>query len=92
VKRRRLVGLRRRVPSDRRAAYDAAWAAARDRAERRGAHAWRFVAAGSAELFLEFLEFAAESDPRDDPQLAAALRRLDRELGAADVEEWDELK
>jgi hypothetical protein len=57
-----------------------------------GAHAWRFSACGDPGHNLEFLEFAEGADPRDRPEVAALLSRLDAEIGEAQVEEWDEYR
>lgn len=89
TRRRRLVGTRREVPAGRAAAYDALWAEVQAAATGMGAHAWRFVAAADPERYLEFLEFAAASDPRRSPPLAGALARLEDEF-AGEAEEWDE--
>ena len=92
---RHLVSIRRSVPAERRGEYDAVWARLHDTATTRGAHAWRFVSAIRPDLVLEFLEFAADADPRSRPEIADALEVLDQEFGttadhAAAVEEWRE--
>ena len=88
--------MRRPVPTERRPEYDAAWARLRDAATARGAHAWRFISAVRPDLFLEFVEFAADADPRSRPEIVNALEALDREFGTAAgptaaVEEWREV-
>jgi hypothetical protein len=88
---RRLVSTRRSVPAARRAAYDALWTRVQAAASARDAHAWRFASAEREDLFLEFLEFAAGSDPRASPALSAPLARLEAEF-AGGSEEWTELK
>jgi hypothetical protein len=57
-----------------------------------GAHAWRFAACGDPRQNLEFLEFAEGADPRDLPEVAVLLARLDADIGEAEVEEWDEYR
>lgn len=89
---RRLVSLRRLVPAEQRAAYDAAWEEVRRCAVGQGAHAWRFASVSEAGVFLEFLEFAAESDPRLHADVLAALLHLDQATGRASCEEWLELQ
>lgn len=88
---RRLISLRRRVPPERGQEYHELWAEARRLATGQGAHAWHFVSATSPGEHLEFLEFRADGDPRREPELAGVLRRLDG-IGAARVEEWQELQ
>jgi hypothetical protein len=87
---RRLLCTRRTVDPARRTAYDAAWSDLQAAVRARGAHAWRFVAEPRPDLFLEFLEFAAGSDPRATPAIAAALDALDREFGTGATDEWRE--
>jgi hypothetical protein len=86
---RTLVSLRRRVPAPLRDAHAAAWAQLHREATARGAHAWRFASAADPELYLEFLEFSADADPRGNTEVSGALARLD-EVGAAEVEQWVE--
>nr|MBA4158591.1 hypothetical protein [Gemmatimonadota bacterium] len=74
MKTRHLVSTRRTVPESRRAAYDAAWTPLQAAATGLGAHAWRFRSADHGDLFLEFLEFAADADPRETPRVVALLR------------------
>lgn len=87
---RRLVSLRRRTDPADRAQYDALWAGLQGAATAAGAHAWRFVACGDPGQSLEFLEFAQGADPRDLPEVATLLTRLDAEAGRAEAEEWTE--
>ena len=89
---RRLVGQIRTVAAPARAAYDARWEEVRGAATALGAHAWRFASTIHPERYLEFLEFAADRDPRHDASLAGPLLALDRDLGAAEAEEWEELQ
>ncbi|HEV2132320.1 MAG TPA: hypothetical protein VGR27_14490 [Longimicrobiaceae bacterium] len=77
MKERRLVATRRLVSPERRAEYDAAWVRLHTAATARGAHAWRFAAADRGDVYVEFLEFAAEHDPREDFEAGAALRTLE---------------
>jgi hypothetical protein len=74
------------------ARYDALWSGVQTAATAAGAHAWRFVACGDPRQTLEFLEFPEGADPRDLPEVAALLARLDAEAGEAEVEEWDEYR
>jgi hypothetical protein len=89
---RHLVSQERRVEPASRVAYDAAWEALRGAATAAGAHAWRFRSTIHPERYLEFLEFAADRDPRQDAAVADPLLALDRDLGPAEPEEWEELK
>jgi hypothetical protein len=94
---RHLVSIRRSIPESGHGEYDAAWQRVQHAATEQGAHAWRFVSATHTDLFLEFLEFEANRDPRREPVVAAALRDLDRRFPApappADaVEEWTEMR
>lgn len=86
---RRLVSTRRAVAAAHHDAYTAAWAAVRSAAEARGAHAWRFRSVADPRVHLEFLEFSAGSDPRDDAACTARLRALDA-LAAGEGAEWVE--
>lgn len=88
---RRLISTRRTVSAARREAYEAAWSRVHFEATRQGSHAWRFASAARGDLFLEFLEFAADSDPRREPQLADALARIEAEF-TGEGEEWVELR
>jgi hypothetical protein len=89
---RRLVSQIRKVPEPARAAYESRWEHLRRAATALGAHAWRFRSSIHPERYLEFLEFAADGDPRPDAAVADLLLSLDRDLGPAEVEEWEELR
>lgn len=88
---RALVSLRRRVPARLRDAHATAWAQLHREATTCGAHAWRFASAADPELYLEFLEFRADTDPRETAGVRDALARLDQ-LAPAQVEEWTEMR
>ena len=89
---RRLVGQIRTVAAADRAGYDARWEELRSAATAFGAHAWRFHSTIHPDRYLEFLEFAADRDPRLDETVGGPLLALDRDLGPAEAEEWDELQ
>ena len=89
---RQLVSQIRTVPAAARPRYDALWEDVRREATALGAHAWRFHSTIHPERYLEFLEFAAAGDPRRESAVADPLLALDRDLGTAEVEEWEELK
>ena len=89
---RRLVGQVRSVAAAARGEYDARWEELRGAATALGAHAWRFHSTIHPDRYLEFLEFAADRDPRLDETVAGPLLALDRDLGPAEAEEWDELQ
>lgn len=78
---RRLISIRRLVPPERRDAYDAAWGTLHTAATERGAHAWRFRSADVENVFLEFIEFGAESDVRAAPAVLAGIQGLHRDFG-----------
>jgi len=93
---RRLVSIRRSVAPERRDDYDAAWGLLHAAATSRGAHAWRFRAAAVPDLFLEFLEFGADADLREDPAALAAIMALHENFGdpypvPKTLEEWIEI-
>ena len=88
---RRLVGQTRTVAAAARAGYDAGWERVRAAATALGAHAWRFQSTIHPDRYLEFLEFAADRDPRPHPSVAGPLLALARDLGPAEAEEWVEL-
>lgn len=96
VPKRRLVSTRRWVPEARTPLYAELWERIRTAAVGEGAHAWRFVSADRSELYVEFLEFAGDEDPRRTPALAAALEEMERAFrapppAAAASEEWREI-
>lgn len=86
---RRLVSIRRRIGPDAIADYRRSWSAVRDAVEATGAHAWAFSSAARRGEMMEFLEFRAGSDPREDPRVAALLGELDRAHDGV-TEEWEE--
>ena len=86
--RRHLVSQIRDVALASRTRYDARWGEVQRAVTERGAHAWRFVSGIQPDRYIEFLEFAADADPREDAGVSSTLRALDEELGAALVEEW----
>jgi hypothetical protein len=73
---RRLVTIRRYVPADRIPEYAEIWARLHRAATARGAHAWWFASATHRDVYIEFLEFDQESDPRGDDGLVEAIRAL----------------
>lgn len=89
MKKRRLVSIRRRVPSSEAEGYGTVWSRARQAVEAAGSHAWAFASTGDASERIEFLEFADGSDPRDHPDVAAALDALGRAYGGT-IDEWEE--
>src|ERR1043165_1906320 len=80
---RRLVSIRRFVPSDRIPEYAELWAALHHAATSRGAHAWAFASADHRDTYIEFLEFGADSDVRSDPGVVAAIQALHEKFGDA---------
>jgi hypothetical protein len=94
---RRLVSIRRRVPTARLEEYLTLWLQLRGAAQIQGAHAWNFVSADVPEVYLEFLEFGAESDIRQDPEVLAAIKALHEGFGDVypapqTLEEWVEIR
>ena len=87
---RRLLSLRRLVPSSALGRYEELWSALQSAAVALGAHAWRFAARDDPSRYLEFLEFAEDADPRSRADVGDLLSRLDREIGAGELEEWVE--
>lgn len=81
MKERRLLCTRRLVPAERREEYDAGWTRLRAAATAGGAQAWRFVTAARGDVYVEFLEFAAEHDAREDAEANAALLALKAAFG-----------
>ncbi|HWK90487.1 MAG TPA: hypothetical protein VNP72_10910 [Longimicrobium sp.] len=93
---RRLVSIRRLVPSDRIPQYAAAWAELHAAATARGAHAWHFASADQRDVYVEFLEFGSDSDVRSDAATVAAIRELHEQFGDPypmpnTLEEWVEV-
>lgn len=93
---RRLISIRRLVPTDQRAGYDAVWGAMHHAVTELGAHAWRFRSADVEDVFLEFLEFGEDSDIRQAPGVLAGIQALHRDFGDAypvpmTIEEWVEI-
>lgn len=86
---RLLLVVRRRVSAADSAVYDEAWSRFREAALGKGAKAWRFRSTGDAHEFLEFLEFSANADPREDEAIRAAVAVLDGVSPAA-TEEWED--
>lgn len=78
---RRLVSIRRYVPSDRIPEYAELWTALHRAATARGAHAWSFASADHRDTYIEFLEFGAESDVRTDETVVAAIQALHEKFG-----------
>jgi hypothetical protein len=94
---RRLVSIRRRVPTAKLEDYLILWLELRAAAQEQGAHAWNFVSADVPEVYLEFLEFGHESDIRSDPGVLAAIKRLHEAFGEVypapqTLEEWVEIR
>lgn len=90
---RRLISIRRHVPEEGLAEYDALWGALHAAATEHGAHAWRFRSADVADVYLEFLEFGAETDIRATPSVLAGIQALHRHFGDVypmpkTIEEW----
>jgi hypothetical protein len=85
---RRLLSLHRPVAQDRESRHRALWSELSQLVTPTGAHAWRFVSANDQGLHLEFLEFEAANDPRENSAARAVLARLDEEVAPATVEEW----
>jgi hypothetical protein len=74
--RRQLVTIRRYVPADRIPEYAEIWARLHYAATARGAHAWWFASATHRDVYIEFLEFDQESDPRGDEVVVGAILAL----------------
>lgn len=95
MSKRRLVSIRRWVPLAEQSTYRDAWSQLHAAAAARGAHAWHFASTDSDEVFLEFLEFGADSDIRADPAVLAAIQHLHATFGQPHpppkpLEEWVE--
>jgi hypothetical protein len=93
---RRLVSIRRLVPTNRLEEYVPLWLALRIAATARGAHAWHFASADVPNVYLEFLEFGPESDVRSDEATVEAIRKLHETFGDVyptpnTIEEWVEI-
>lgn len=73
---RRLVSIRRHVPADRIPEYAELWTALYHAATALGAHAWAFASATHRDVYVEFLEFGDDTDPRGDERVVAAIRAL----------------
>lgn len=94
---RRLVSIRRHVPTAQLETYLTLWIQLRVAAQASGAHAWNFVSADVPEVYLEFLEFGAESDIRSDPGVLGAIKALHEAFGEPypppqTLEEWVEIR
>jgi hypothetical protein len=94
--RRRLVSIRRYVPLDSIRDYAELWVSLHRAATARGAHAWHFTSADQPNVYLEFLEFGADSDVRNDTETVAAIKALHERFGEPyptplTLEEWVEL-
>lgn len=85
---RRLLVIRRTVPPATAPLYVALWQSLSAIAKRSGFHAWRFTSPLDAGERLEFLEFEAGADPREDAATREVLQRLEQEVGASRSEEW----
>lgn len=90
---RRLVSIRRLVPTERIPEYAEAWAALHNAVTARGAHAWAFASADHRDVYVEFLEFGEDSDVRSDPGVVSAIQALHEKFGdpyptPRTLEEW----
>jgi hypothetical protein len=90
---RRLVSIRRFVPTERIPEYAEAWAVLHNAATARGAHAWAFASADHRDVYIEFLEFGQDSDVRSDPGVVGAIQVLHEKFGdpyppPKTLEEW----
>jgi hypothetical protein len=90
---RRLVSIRRHVPTDRIPEYAELWTALYHAASARGAHAWSFASADHRDTYIEFLEFGEDSDVRSDVRVVAAIEALHAKFGdpypaPKTLEEW----
>ena len=94
---RRLVSIRRLVPADRIPEYAEAWAVLHNAATAAGAHAWAFASTDHRDVYMEFLEFGAESDVRQDTEVLAMIKSLHEAFGdpyppPQTLEEWVEIR
>lgn len=90
---RRLVSIRRYVPSEHIPEYAELWAALHRAASARGAHAWAFASVDHRDTYVEFLEFGRDTDVRADPEVVAAIQALHERFGdpyptPRTLEEW----
>jgi hypothetical protein len=90
---RRLVSIRRYVPADRIPEYAEAWARLHQAATALGAKAWAFASADHRDVYMEFLEFGADSELRSDARVVGAIQALHERFGEAypaprTLEEW----
>lgn len=90
---RRLVTLRRFVPQERLSEYAEAWARLHNVVSAHGAHAWWFASATHPDVYIEFLEFGKETDPRGDEAVVAAILALKEKFSEMyppplPLEEW----
>ena len=90
---RRLVSIRRHVPTASLETYLTIWMRMRVAAQACGAHAWTFVSADVPEVYMEFLEFGGESDVRQDPEVLDCIKALHEAFGEPypapqTLEEW----
>lgn len=91
---RRLVSIRRKVPTARLEEYVTLWLRLHAAATAKGAHAWNFVSADVPEVYLEFLEFGPDSDIRSDPETLGGIKALHDAFGDVlypqpqTLEEW----
>ncbi|HEX6037842.1 hypothetical protein [Longimicrobium sp.] len=90
---RRLVTIRRHVPQDRLSDYAEGWTRLHNAVTARGAHAWWFASASQPDVYIEFLEFGPETDPRGDEAVVNAIRALQLQFNEMyptplTLEEW----
>jgi len=85
---RRLVSVIRSVPAEERHRYGSAWKRVVEAATLAGARAWRFASIEGID-HIEFLEFRAGNDPRDNAGVAKAIAGLEL-IAPGIVREWVE--
>ena len=90
---RRRVTIRRHVPQERLSEYAEGWTRLHNAASARGAHAWWFASATHPDVYMEFLEFGKETDPRGDEAVVAAIYALQQKFNEMyapplPLEEW----